>query len=103
MIVPVEEQIAACSAEEAGATQPQGQGPAPIREPSAEEGKPEETPQARGTLNDDPQGTEEAKEELAQKVRHKMIKSWKKLGKQMLTIVVTVPKEKEEIKDIEKA
>jgi hypothetical protein len=99
----VEEQIAANSAKKAGTMHPERQGPAPNQETPVEGKKPGESPQAGGTPSDDPPDEEETREEVTQKVKHKKINSRKKLGKQTRTIVVTVPKEKEGIKDIEKA
>jgi hypothetical protein len=92
MIIPVEEQTAASSAEETRVKEHKGQEPMSVEAPAeARSGKP---PQAGGTPGDSRQGKGETEEKLTQKVKHKKINSRKKLGKQTRTIVVTVPKEK---------
>jgi hypothetical protein len=64
--------------------------------------EPRESPQAEDTPSNDSLNTGETKEKVTQKVKHKKINSRRKLGNQTHAIVVTVPKEKEEIKEVER-
>jgi hypothetical protein len=100
MIIPVEEQTAGSSEEETRITEPDRQEPMAVGKTEAEETKSNNPSQAEGIPEDNPQGKREIKGKPAQKIKHKKINSRKKLGKQTRTIVVTVPREKEEIKDI---
>jgi hypothetical protein len=100
MVIPVEEQIAASGLGETRAIESKKQEPTSIEGPPVEEGTSGESPQAGDTPGNSPQGLKETKKKVTQRVKHNKINSRKKLGKQTRTIVVTAPKEKEEIKDI---
>ncbi len=97
MIIPAEEQTAASGLEK---TEPKGQEPLPIEKPETGKAESSKPPQAKDIPEDKPQSKIEAKEKPTQKVKHKEINSRKKLGRQTRTIVVVVPKEEEEIKDV---
>jgi hypothetical protein len=99
-IVPVEEQIAASGLGETRTMEPKKHEPLPIEKPKAGKAGPGEPPQAGDTPENNPQVKRGAKERLTQKVKHKKVNSRRKLGKQTRTIIVAVPKEEEEIKDI---
>jgi hypothetical protein len=100
LIIPVEEQTAGNSEEEAGITEPRRQEPRVVNKAEAEETKSDEPSQAEDISKDNPQGKREVKGKPAQKVKHKKINSRKKIGKQACTIIIAVPRENEEIKDI---
>jgi hypothetical protein len=106
LVVPVEEQAIADEREKEGTTEAREPASLAAEEPrlpqqeearatEAEDDPPGETPQ--GTT---PQLTEEKKEKPKVAVKHKKVISWKKAGEQARTIVVSVPKEEEEIADI---
>jgi hypothetical protein len=100
MIIPVEEQTAGNSEEKAGITEPMGQELEVVNKTEAEETKSNRPSQAENVKKDDLQGKKEVKGEPTQKVKHKKINSRKKTGKQARTMIIAVPREDEEIKDI---
>jgi hypothetical protein len=122
LVVPAEEQAIAGDREEgggAGADQPaplavQGPGPAQQEEVRAIEmaplavGEPEQpgreeagvTEAERGPQGTAPQPAKERQREPRAVVKYKKVISRKKAGKQARTIVVSVPKEEEEIVDV---
>jgi hypothetical protein len=100
MVIPVEEQTEKSNEEKTRIAGPDGQEPIAEGKTEAEGTESNGTSQTENVPENSPQGKKGIKGKPAQKVKHKKINSRRKLGKQTRTIVITVPKEKEEIKDI---
>jgi hypothetical protein len=106
MVLPIEEQAAASGQEREGVARTEEPVPLAIGEPEppqqeevraveAGEDPPDEVPQ--GIV---PQPAEEKQEEPKLAVKYKKVISRKKAGEQARTIIVSVPKEEEEIVDV---
>jgi hypothetical protein len=106
MVLPVEEQAVASEQERERVARAEEPAPLAIGEPGPPQQETIEAVEAGGGLPDEvpqgvmPQRTEEKQEKPKLAVKYKKVISRKKAGEQARTIIVSVPKEEEEIVDV---
>jgi hypothetical protein len=100
LVIPVEEQRAENGKVETEAVRPEKRSPDKGSGNEAQEAETNKAPQARGATKANLPDTEETKGKPNRKVRYKKIQPRKKASRQTRAIVVTIPTESEEIKDV---
>ncbi len=100
LVIPLEEQRAENGKVETEAVRPEKRSPDRGSGNEAQEAQTNKAPRASGATTASPLDTEETKGKPNQKVRYKKIQPRKEASRQTCAIVVTVPTESEEIKDV---